>query len=103
MQKPLAVVLAGVRARQEKVVFVTCEDEELISRTVRPLLGQQVVLDVSTASVTLDPDDGTSSNGGKHLSEESTASTSAAPSASELVCESLLDVNSSVVPRSIVT
>lgn len=29
----------GVRARQEKVVFVTCEDEETIAATIKPLIG----------------------------------------------------------------
>ncbi len=30
----------GVRARQEKVVFVTCEDEDTMAATVKPLIGQ---------------------------------------------------------------
>ena len=30
---------AGVRARQEKVVFVTCEDEETLQQDVHPLIG----------------------------------------------------------------
>ncbi len=29
----------GVRARQEKVVFVTCEDEDTMAATVKPLIG----------------------------------------------------------------
>lgn len=29
----------GVRARQEKVVFVTCEDEDTIAATIKPLIG----------------------------------------------------------------
>ena len=44
---------AGVRARQEGVVFVMCEDEELVERSVRPMLGTWVTLDASAASVTL--------------------------------------------------
>ena len=81
-----AVMLAGVRARQEKVVFVTCEDEDLISRTVRPLIGQQVLLDVGSASVTLQPGDDSSSNGGGPQKADSTVPASTAPSATELVC-----------------
>lgn len=30
----------GVRARQEKIVFVTCEDEDTMNATVKPLIGQ---------------------------------------------------------------
>lgn len=30
---------AGVRARQEKVVFAMCDDEDVVSEKVRPLLG----------------------------------------------------------------
>jgi hypothetical protein len=30
---------AGVRARQEKVVFVACEDESVVESQVRPLIG----------------------------------------------------------------
>ncbi|KAJ7532987.1 hypothetical protein O6H91_13G028200 [Diphasiastrum complanatum] len=44
----------GVRARQEKVVFVTCEDEEQVAR-VRTLLGQSVKLQASPDGVNLDP------------------------------------------------
>ena len=33
---------AGVRARQEKVVFVACEDETVIQETVKPLLGEAI-------------------------------------------------------------
>ncbi len=29
----------GVRARQEKVVFVTCEDKDTMAATVKPLIG----------------------------------------------------------------
>lgn len=29
----------GVRARQEKVVFVTCEDQDTMAATVKPLIG----------------------------------------------------------------
>ena len=30
----------GVRARQEKIVFVTCEDKDTMNATVKPLIGQ---------------------------------------------------------------
>ncbi|KAK9806472.1 hypothetical protein WJX73_000758 [Symbiochloris irregularis] len=43
----------GVRARQEKVVFAMCDDEETISAKVRPLIGQRVVLTASTEGVTI--------------------------------------------------
>lgn len=33
----------GVRARQEKVVFVTCEDEDTIAATVKPLIGVRLL------------------------------------------------------------
>ena len=34
----------GVRARQEKVVFVTCEDEDTLASTVKPLIGHFLLL-----------------------------------------------------------
>ena len=73
-------VLAGVRARQEKVVFVTCEDEDLISSTVRPLLGKQVALNVTSTSVTLSLDDAIPDNGSGPLIEDAAAPTAVAPS-----------------------
>jgi phosphoglucan,water dikinase len=76
-------VLAGVRARQENVVFVTCEDEDLISSTVRPLLGKQVSLDVTGGSVTLSLDDATPSNGSGKLSGDAAAPTAVTPSSIE--------------------
>ena len=33
----------GVRARQEKVVFVTCEDEDTMNANVKPLVGQMLL------------------------------------------------------------
>ncbi|XP_054804581.1 phosphoglucan, water dikinase, chloroplastic isoform X2 [Prosopis cineraria] len=42
----------GVRARQEKVVFVTCEDEENVA-DIQKLLGTSVRLEASTAGVNL--------------------------------------------------
>ena len=38
----------GVRARQEKVVFVTCEDEDTIAASVKPLIGMSLTLRIST-------------------------------------------------------
>lgn len=35
---------AGVRSRQEKVVFVACEDESVVEASVRPLLGKTSIL-----------------------------------------------------------
>ncbi len=35
--------LAGVRARQEKVPFATCEDEETLQEEVRSLLGKRLL------------------------------------------------------------
>ena len=49
---------AGVRARQEGVVFVMCENEELIDNSVRPLMGSWVTLDASAASVSLEAAEG---------------------------------------------
>ena len=37
----------GVRARQEKVVFVTCEDADTVSGTVKPLIGEPFKLALS--------------------------------------------------------
>ncbi|XP_027934248.1 phosphoglucan, water dikinase, chloroplastic [Vigna unguiculata] len=42
----------GVRARQEKVVFVTCEDEENVA-DIQRLIGSYVRLEASTAGVNL--------------------------------------------------
>ena len=36
----LSCCAAGVRARQEKVVFVCCEDEDTLREEVHPLLGE---------------------------------------------------------------
>lgn len=47
------LVALGVRARQEGVVFVMCEDEELIDGAVRPLLGSWVSLEASAGGVTI--------------------------------------------------
>lgn len=35
-----ACLLAGVRARQEKVPFATCEDEGIVDAEVKPLVGK---------------------------------------------------------------
>ncbi|GLC50621.1 2,3-dihydroxyphenylpropionate/2, 3-dihydroxicinnamic acid 1,2-dioxygenase [Pleodorina starrii] len=34
----------GVRARQDRVTFVTCDDEDTVSRVLRPLMGRRVTL-----------------------------------------------------------
>jgi len=79
---------AGVRARQEGVVFVMCEDEELVERSVRPLLGTWVTLDASAASVTLQPaekgQDQKQTVASKATQEKSAAP--AKPSAMKMVC-----------------
>ncbi|KAK9842786.1 hypothetical protein WJX74_002436 [Apatococcus lobatus] len=49
----------GVRARQEKVVFVTCEDEETLQQDVHPLVGQQVIVRASGESVKIEAHSGT--------------------------------------------
>ncbi|KAK9806719.1 hypothetical protein WJX72_000486 [[Myrmecia] bisecta] len=43
----------GVRARQEKVVFVMCEDEATVDNAVRPLIGSQVCLTASVEGVSI--------------------------------------------------
>jgi phosphoglucan, water dikinase len=50
---------SGVRARQERVPFVTCEDAQLLDSAVRPLLGKRVRLQAGTQGVLLAADDGT--------------------------------------------
>lgn len=45
----------GVRARQEKVVFVCCEDEDTLREEVHPLLGKPVQLSASLEGVTCGP------------------------------------------------
>lgn len=80
---------AGVRARQEGVVFVMCENEELIDNSVRPLMGSWVTLDASAASVTLQAAEG------KHekpkvaevvKGKKAAGSKAAKPSAIKMVC-----------------
>ncbi|CAL8462111.1 g1642 [Coccomyxa elongata] len=43
----------GVRARQEKVPFATCEDEGIVDAEVKPLVGSRVRLTVSTEGVSI--------------------------------------------------
>ncbi|XP_073118655.1 phosphoglucan, water dikinase, chloroplastic [Henckelia pumila] len=52
----------GVRARQEKVVFVTCEDDEKVA-DIKMLDGKFVKLEASTTGVTLTPSLSDSRNG----------------------------------------
>lgn len=42
-------VFAGVRARQEKVPFVTCDDQELLDGVARPLLNKTVALSAGSS------------------------------------------------------
>lgn len=53
---PDDVFVAGVRARQERVTFVTCEDEGLLDSEVRPLLGKRVRLQAGAQGVLLTAD-----------------------------------------------
>ena len=43
----------GVRARQEKVVFVTCEDQDTLAATVKPLIGMDASCQKRTEKATL--------------------------------------------------
>ncbi|KAF5826707.1 pyruvate phosphate dikinase, partial [Dunaliella salina] len=45
----------GVRARQEKVPFVTCDDEDYAAAHIQPLEGKPVKLQVAQGAVTLTP------------------------------------------------
>ncbi|PIN06610.1 Phosphoglucan, water dikinase [Handroanthus impetiginosus] len=65
----------GVRARQEKVVFVTCEDDEKVS-DVKMLNGKFVRLEASSAGVSLTPTSNASSNGNIPLENTSNTSSS---------------------------
>ena len=44
---------AGVRARQERVPFVCCEDEQLLAETAEPLVGRQVLLKAGTEGASI--------------------------------------------------
>ncbi|GAB4819879.1 hypothetical protein N2152v2_006925 [Parachlorella kessleri] len=48
----------GVRARQEQVPFVCCEDEQLLAETAEPLLGKQVLLKAGTEGASICEDSG---------------------------------------------
>ena len=48
----------GVRARQERVPFATCAEPQVVEEQLAPLVGSQVVLDVSADSVTVERSDG---------------------------------------------
>lgn len=43
----------GVRARQERVPFVCCEDEEMLQELITPLMGKQVKLSAGAEGATL--------------------------------------------------
>jgi phosphoglucan,water dikinase len=75
----------GVRARQEKVVFVTCEDEDTIDADVRKHIGQRVQLTASLEGVKFAPatdaagaPKAASSNGAKPSSSNGASAPSAA-------------------------
>ncbi|XP_073021561.1 phosphoglucan, water dikinase, chloroplastic-like [Primulina eburnea] len=59
----------GVRARQEKVVFVTCEDDEKVAY-IKTLDGKFVELEASTTGVTLTPSLSDSRNGNITLEKQ---------------------------------
>ncbi|KAL8459573.1 hypothetical protein ACS0TY_036901 [Phlomoides rotata] len=61
----------GVRARQEKVVFVTCEDDERVS-DIQRLSGKLVRLEASSAGVNLTESSAEISNGNIPLEDKST-------------------------------
>ncbi|XP_011074900.1 phosphoglucan, water dikinase, chloroplastic [Sesamum indicum] len=61
----------GVRARQEKVVFVTCEDDENVA-DIKMLIGKFVRLEASSAGVSLIPTSAKSTNGNIPLENQST-------------------------------
>ena len=46
----------GVRARQEKVVFVTCEDADTLNATVKPLIGGTLLQHVTAQNLDADKD-----------------------------------------------
>ncbi|KAL3845584.1 hypothetical protein ACJIZ3_002987 [Penstemon smallii] len=70
----------GVRARQEKVVFVTCEDDDKVA-DIKMLNGKFVRLEASSSGVSLTPTSPGSSNG--NIQPESTTSQSEAGKSSE--------------------
>ncbi|KAK4433654.1 Phosphoglucan, water dikinase, chloroplastic [Sesamum alatum] len=65
----------GVRARQEKVVFVTCEDDEKVA-DIKMLIGKFVRLEASSAGVSLTPTSAKSTNGNIPLENQSTTGSS---------------------------
>lgn len=76
------VRIAGVRARQQGLPFVTVDDADLIAQSVKPLVGQQVQLISSAAGVTLQPHS-SSEAASEDSSRSSTASQSSPTSPSE--------------------
>ncbi|KAL8030946.1 hypothetical protein ABFX02_14G319400 [Erythranthe guttata] len=65
----------GVRARQEKVVFVTCEDEEKVA-DIKTLYGKFVRLEASSGGVSLAETSAKSNNGNIPLENQSNTSSS---------------------------
>ena len=73
---------AGVRARQERVPFVTCEDGGLLDTAVRPLLGKRVRLQAGAQGVLLSADDNTDEAAGG-ASSDGAATAAAHPASAE--------------------
>ena len=73
---------AGVRARQERVTFVACEDEGLLDSDVRPLLGKRVRLQASAQGVLLSADDSSPAAAAGSSTGSGTTGEAAAPKAS---------------------
>ncbi|KAI3460627.1 hypothetical protein Pfo_017290 [Paulownia fortunei] len=91
----------GVRARQEKVVFVTCEDDEKVA-DIKMLNGKFVRLEASSAGVSLTPTSTESSNGNIPLENQSTTGSSKVGN-SEENSTSLITVKTSYVNQVVST
>jgi hypothetical protein len=76
---------AGVRARQERVPFVTCEDGGLLDSVVRPLLGKRVRLQAGAQGVLLSADDDSDAAAGSASSSGAAAAAAHTASAERTV------------------
>ncbi|OIT07698.1 PREDICTED: phosphoglucan, water dikinase, chloroplastic [Nicotiana attenuata] len=77
----------GVRARQEKVVFVTCDDDDKVS-DIRELTGKYVRLEASSTGVKLtssSSEKGTGVSQNKHLSVTASSTSTASSHSKEVV------------------
>ena len=88
----------GVRARQERVPFVTCEDGGLLDSAVRPLLGKRVRLQAGAQGVLLSADDSTDASAGA-AGSDGTATAAAHPASAE---RAVTKARSSSVPWSVI-